>query len=92
MTSTAIQSDRREELIRQRLAGRVGGRSRTIPRADRAGRLPLSFGQQQMWFLNRLEPDSPEYLVPLALRLRGSVDVAALSRAWSSSHARTGER
>src|SRR5437763_1180334 len=88
MTSTAIQSDRREELIRQRLAGRVGGRSRTIPRADRAGRLPLSFGQQQMWFLNRLEPDSPEYLVPLALRLRGSVDVAALSRAWNEIVAR----
>ena len=37
------------------------------------GPLPLSTGQQQMWFLSRLEPDSWEYAAPLALRLRGRV-------------------
>ncbi|MGW7281847.1 amino acid adenylation domain-containing protein [Streptomyces sp. NPDC054844] len=35
-----------------------------------------------MWFLSRLEPDSPEYLVPLVLRLRGPLDADALERAW----------
>ncbi|MEV7287859.1 amino acid adenylation domain-containing protein [Streptomyces sp. NPDC093252] len=74
----------RAELLRRRLAG--GGpaapRRDTIARADRDGPLPLSHGQEQMWFLDRLEPGSGEYLVPLVLRLRGPLDVAALERAW----------
>ncbi|MGV9451899.1 amino acid adenylation domain-containing protein [Streptomyces sp. NPDC003635] len=74
----------RAELLRRRLAGRRGGAARRaeITRADRSRPLPLSYGQQQMWFLSRLEPDSPEYLVPLVLRLRGDLDTDALGRAW----------
>jgi amino acid adenylation domain-containing protein len=74
----------RAELLRRRLAGgRAAAPRRTgIPRADRGAPLPLSYGQQQMWFLSRLEPDSPEYLVPLVLRLRGPLDTDALERAW----------
>ncbi|MBT2491914.1 amino acid adenylation domain-containing protein [Streptomyces sp. ISL-96] len=75
----------RQELLRRRLAGRRGaGRRAAIPRADRGAPLPLSYGQQQMWFLNRLEPDSIEYLVPLVLRLRGPLDADALGRAWQA--------
>ncbi|MFE0510760.1 amino acid adenylation domain-containing protein, partial [Streptomyces sp. NPDC058964] len=54
-----------------------------IGRADRSRPLPLSYGQQQMWFLNRLDPDSAEYLVPMALRLGGPLDRPALRTAWS---------
>ncbi|KAA2257566.1 amino acid adenylation domain-containing protein [Solihabitans fulvus] len=72
----------REELLRRRLAGGRGGRRSSIGRADRDRPLPLSFGQQQMWFLNRMEPDSAEYVVPLVLRLRGALDVAALRDSW----------
>ncbi|MFF0091755.1 amino acid adenylation domain-containing protein [Streptomyces canus] len=74
----------RAELLRRRLAGRgaAAPRRTEIPRADRTVALPLSYGQQQMWFLSRLEPDSPEYLVPLVLRLRGTLDTEALERAW----------
>ncbi|MYV90568.1 condensation domain-containing protein, partial [Streptomyces sp. SID1034] len=60
-----------------------------IPRADRGGPLPLSAGQQQMWFLNRLDPTSAEYLVPMVLRLRGTLDTGALGaalRAVSDRH------
>ncbi|MFD7841293.1 condensation domain-containing protein, partial [Streptomyces sp. NPDC059761] len=84
----------REELLRRRLggAGRSGtaavGRRSAIERADRSRPLPLSYGQQQMWFLNRLDPDSTEYLVPMALRLRGRLDRAALGEAWSRMSAR----
>ncbi|MFC8667605.1 amino acid adenylation domain-containing protein, partial [Streptomyces sp. NPDC057199] len=76
----------RAELLRRRLAGRNTGavRRAEIPRADREAPLPLSYGQQQMWFLSRLEPDSPEYLVPLVLRLRGALDTEALGRAWQA--------
>ncbi|MFE9564782.1 amino acid adenylation domain-containing protein, partial [Streptomyces sp. NPDC006487] len=75
----------REELLRRRLAGRRGAaRRNSIPRADRDSALPLSYGQQQMWFLNRLEPEGIEYLVPLVLRLRGPLDTDALGRAWQA--------
>ncbi|MBT2510605.1 amino acid adenylation domain-containing protein [Streptomyces sp. ISL-98] len=74
---------RREELLRARLAGRGSGRrAPSIPRADRDRPLPLSHGQQQMWFLNRLEPESTEYAVPLVLSLHGALDAPALARSW----------
>ncbi|AYN43151.1 amino acid adenylation domain-containing protein [Streptomyces dangxiongensis] len=57
----------------------------TDPDAVRpAGRdrpLPLSFGQQRMWFLDQLEPGTHEYVVPLALRLAGPLDTVALRHA-----------
>ena len=83
MITGEMQTTDRDELLRRRLAGGAGGRRSRIPRADRSEALPLSSGQQQMWFLNRLDSDSAEYLVPLVLRLRGRLDVAALGRAWA---------
>ncbi|MFJ4570444.1 amino acid adenylation domain-containing protein [Streptomyces sp. NPDC088846] len=72
----------REELLRQRLAGRRSTPRTGIARADREAPLPLSFGQQQLWFLNSLDPESPEYLVPVLRRLRGPLDTDALTAAW----------
>ncbi|MCA1681930.1 MAG: amino acid adenylation domain-containing protein, partial [Actinobacteria bacterium] len=54
------------------------GQVAAIPVVSRAGALPLSFAQQRLWFLNEFEPDSSEYISPLALRLRGELDIAAL--------------
>ncbi len=45
-----------------------------VTAVDRGGRLPLSFGQRRLWFLGQLDPNSPEYLTPLFLRLPGPVD------------------
>ncbi|MET9518239.1 condensation domain-containing protein, partial [Streptomyces sp. NPDC002994] len=74
----------REELLRRRLSGASSRGSRPgISPVDRSAPLRLSHGQQQMWFLNRLEPGSAEYLVPFAFRMRGALDVAALRRAWT---------
>jgi hypothetical protein len=45
--------------------------------------LPLSFAQQRLWFLDRLEPGAATYNMPYALRLRGALDTAVLERALS---------
>ncbi|HEY2577326.1 MAG TPA: amino acid adenylation domain-containing protein, partial [Streptosporangiaceae bacterium] len=45
------------------------------------GPMPLSFAQQRLWFLNRLEARSGLYSIPVGLRLRGPLDPGALSAA-----------
>jgi amino acid adenylation domain-containing protein len=52
-----------------------------IPRYPEAPAYPLSFGQQRLWFLDRLQPGSPAYVLATALRLQGDLDVSALVRA-----------
>ena len=41
---------------------------------------PLSFAQQRLWFLHRLEPNSAVYNVPAAFRLIGELDARALEK------------
>ncbi len=43
--------------------------------------LPLSFGQQQLWFIDRFAPGQAMYNIPVAIAVRGEVDRAALGRA-----------
>jgi non-ribosomal peptide synthetase component F len=52
------------------------------PRAPelRPGPLPLSFAQQRLWFIDQLDPGSPLYNVPVALRVEGPLDAAVLAR------------
>ncbi|HSG40129.1 MAG TPA: condensation domain-containing protein, partial [Thermoanaerobaculia bacterium] len=45
------------------------------------GAWPLSFAQQRLWFLDRLQPGAALYNMPAAVRLRGALDRPALERA-----------
>ncbi|MDX3753785.1 non-ribosomal peptide synthetase, partial [Streptomyces sp. AK08-02] len=46
-----------------------------MPRPER---VPVSYAQRRLWFLNRMNPASPLYNVPAVLRLRGGLDRDAL--------------
>src|SRR6266508_488250 len=50
--------------------------------------LPLSFTQEQLWFLDRLEPGTAVYNVPFALRLAGPLEIDALREAIDAIVAR----
>ena len=53
-----------------------------------AEELPLSYGQRALWFLERLAPGNPAYVIAGAGRLRGRVEPAALWRAAAALSAR----
>ncbi|BBL77219.1 non-ribosomal peptide synthetase [Methylomagnum ishizawai] len=59
-----------------------------IARVRRDEPLPLSHGQQRLWFLARLEPESSAYHIAEAVYLRGPVDATALETALSALVAR----
>ena len=65
--------------LSQRL--REGGKGRApLVRQERPERLPLSYAQQRLWFLDQLEKSSTEYNMPVALRLRGKLDRRVLEK------------
>ncbi|HEY0725753.1 MAG TPA: amino acid adenylation domain-containing protein, partial [Pyrinomonadaceae bacterium] len=45
--------------------------------------LPLSFPQERLWFLNQLDPESPFYNIPVAVRLRGALHKDLLEQAFN---------
>jgi amino acid adenylation domain-containing protein/thioester reductase-like protein len=48
--------------------------------AHTTGNLPASFAQQRLWFLAQLQGPGAAYNIPLALRLRGPLDLPALQQ------------
>ncbi|EZH80668.1 peptide synthase [Ectopseudomonas composti] len=71
----------------QLVAGACGQPTQHLPTLQ-AGphpqRLPLSFEQQRLWFLEQLAPGSGEYNINTALTLTGELDVEALRQAFES--------
>jgi len=54
------------------------GRLGTFARGDR---VPLSFAQERLWFLNELDPDSPAYNIAFTIHLSGDLDIDVLQAA-----------
>ncbi|MES2758519.1 MAG: non-ribosomal peptide synthase/polyketide synthase [Pseudomonadota bacterium] len=49
----------------------------------RGGRIPLSFSQQRLWFLEQLQQLGPAYNETLALRVEGALDLGAMERGFA---------
>ncbi|HEX7287367.1 MAG TPA: amino acid adenylation domain-containing protein, partial [Candidatus Angelobacter sp.] len=68
-----------ERVIRMRAQGERAKRA-PLTQVSREGVLELSFAQQRLWFLMQVMPGNTSYNIPLALRLRGALDIEALQK------------
>ncbi|MBP2328528.1 amino acid adenylation domain-containing protein [Kibdelosporangium banguiense] len=76
----AVLADRMSEAVIT--AGpATGAPAGRIPVISRQNPLPLSLGQKRLWFLDQFVADSTEYFVPMAVRVRGELDIPALTAA-----------
>jgi NRPS condensation-like uncharacterized protein/acyl carrier protein len=65
--------------ILNQLNGEATLHSKPYP-LPRTGDFPLSYAQQRLWFFDQLKPGCSLYNIPIALQLKGSLNVAALEQ------------
>jgi amino acid adenylation domain-containing protein len=53
---------------------------RIIRSLEQRTTFPLSFAQEQLWFLQQLEPASTFYTIPVAIELQGKLSIHALAK------------
>ena len=71
----------KQALLERRLAKmRAAVSSPPIARTTLAKDVPMSFGQERMWFLNQFEPGSAAYNRPTVLHFQGPLDITILER------------
>ncbi|HEX8737856.1 MAG TPA: condensation domain-containing protein, partial [Pyrinomonadaceae bacterium] len=72
----------KNELTKLSVAEKRRIMSALLRRRFQAPRLfPLSYPQEQLWFMDKLQPGSPLYNIPLYVPFQGSLDVASLQKA-----------
>ncbi|MFC6064418.1 non-ribosomal peptide synthetase [Streptomyces ochraceiscleroticus] len=75
-----LSDSQRTSLVAHLRKGRADAPAITR-RPDGIERIPLSYGQQQLWFIDQLAPGLPTYNIAGALWLTGPLDTDALGRA-----------
>ena len=72
---------RRELLLRSLLSSRQApAREQIPPRPPGAGPLPLSYAQERLWIVDRLQPGIPAYHLTSSFRVAGPLDLPAFSQ------------
>ncbi|ESP93916.1 non-ribosomal peptide synthetase [Pseudoalteromonas luteoviolacea] len=59
-------------------------RAKLKPHTCPKDRIPLSFSQQRLWFLDKVQGGGVEYNVPLVYKITGSLDLASVKKALQS--------
>ncbi|MCA1600241.1 MAG: condensation domain-containing protein [Acidobacteria bacterium] len=57
-------------------------------KVSQSNTFPVSFAQQRLWFLDQLEPGSPFYSIPQAIRMSGALNPQALQESLDTIVAR----
>jgi amino acid adenylation domain-containing protein len=65
-------------LLNRMVRERRGVADRIVRRREGLNRVPASFGQARIWFLDRLNPGSPVYQISTALQEHGTIDAGLL--------------
>ena len=79
---------RKSELLRLLSWSRRAASDVALEPVSREQKLPLSWAQQRLWFLDQLEPSSSAYNISWTVRLRGELDYPALQAALDQLTAR----
>lgn len=78
-----LSPEKRALLMQQLSKQTVATAKKEIGRRARPARIPLSFSQQRLWFMDQFDPDSAVYNVPSAMWMHGRPDIAVLERTLS---------
>ncbi|MEO8562544.1 MAG: amino acid adenylation domain-containing protein [bacterium] len=84
----ALSPEKREQLERARVNGSSSAAHGGITPRSAGAPTPMSFAQELLWLLDRANPGMHGYNVPRTARLRGALDVRALSAALDAVVAR----
>ncbi len=84
----SVLSAAQRDLLAARLRKGRSAPPQGIERRPAGAEVPLSFAQEQLWFLDRFAPALPTYNIPHLVWLSGELDVAALGRAVTALAAR----
>ncbi|WP_334186391.1 condensation domain-containing protein, partial [Noviherbaspirillum sp.] len=82
-----LPQDDRDRLVRLARAAKLK-RQTAIPVIERGKPLPLSFAQQRLWFVTRMQMESAPYHISIGLRIEGILDRLALQQAFAALVAR----
>ncbi|MUG92217.1 amino acid adenylation domain-containing protein [Scytonema sp. UIC 10036] len=72
------------EVLAQLMASSFPQQTALVPTSKANAENSLSYGQQALYFLHQLAPESPAYNIVCAIRLQGDLDIPALGRAFQS--------
>jgi len=73
-------SENEKSFIKERLHSSRSMKASPISPRPKGSKIPLSSAQERLWFLDQLEPDTPIYNRPWALRLQGQLNFQVLEK------------